>query len=142
MAEPTITCPNCKTEIKLNESLAGPLLEATRRDFEKRLKQKDIDLAATLKEEATKIAVEEARKAKLALSNELEQKPAPSPSWKRTLPRTTPSSPKRRRPKPISCASSVSSTPSCAKRTCRSRSESRRASMPRANRRARKSRAN
>ena len=74
MAEPTITCPNCKTEIKLNESLAGPLLEATRRDFEKRLKQKDVDLAATLKEEATKIAVEEARKAKLALSNELEQK--------------------------------------------------------------------
>lgn len=74
MAEPTIVCPNCKTEIKLNESLAGPLLEATRRDFEKRLKQKDTDLAATLKEEATKIAVEEARKAKLALSNELEQK--------------------------------------------------------------------
>ena len=74
MAEPTIVCPNCKTEIKLTESLAGPLLEATRRDFEKRLKQKDTDLAATLKEEATKIAVEEARKAKLALSNELEQK--------------------------------------------------------------------
>jgi len=74
MAEPTIVCPNCKTEIKLNESLAGPLLEATRRDFQKRLKQKDTDLAAKLTEEATKIAVEEARKAKLALSNELEQK--------------------------------------------------------------------
>ena len=65
MAEPTVICPNCKTEIKLNESLAGPLLEATRRDFEKRLKQKDTDLAATLKEEAAKIAVEEARKARL-----------------------------------------------------------------------------
>ena len=74
MAEPTITCPNCKTEIKLNESLAGPLLEATRQDFEKRLKQKDTDLAAKLKEEGAKIAAEEARKAKLALSNELEQK--------------------------------------------------------------------
>lgn len=74
MAEPTVTCPNCKTEIKLNESLAAPLLEATRRDFEKRLKQKDADLAATLKEEAAKIAAEEARKARLALSNELEQK--------------------------------------------------------------------
>jgi hypothetical protein len=24
MTEPTITCPNCKTEIKLTESLAGP----------------------------------------------------------------------------------------------------------------------
>jgi len=74
MAEPTITCPNCKTEIKLNESLAGPLLEATRQDFEQRLKQKDTDLAAKLKEEATKIAAEEARKAKFALSTELDQK--------------------------------------------------------------------
>ena len=26
MAEPTDICPNCKTEIKLNESLAAPLL--------------------------------------------------------------------------------------------------------------------
>ena len=65
MAEPTVICPNCKTEIKLNESLAGPLQEATRRDFEKRLKQKDADLATTLREEATKIAAEEARKARL-----------------------------------------------------------------------------
>ena len=52
MAEPTIICPNCKTEIKLTESLAAPLLEATRSDFEKRLRQKDTDLAAKLKEEA------------------------------------------------------------------------------------------
>ena len=74
MAEPTITCPNCKTEIKLTESLAAPLLEATRIDFEKRLRQKDTDLAAKLKEEAGKIATEEARKAKLALSGELDQK--------------------------------------------------------------------
>ena len=29
MAEPTVTCPNCKTEIKLTESLAAPLLEAS-----------------------------------------------------------------------------------------------------------------
>ena len=45
MAEPTIICPNCKTEIKLTESLAAPLLEATRLDFEHRLKQKDADIA-------------------------------------------------------------------------------------------------
>ena len=37
MTEPTITCPNCKTEIKLTESLAGPLLAATRLQFEKQL---------------------------------------------------------------------------------------------------------
>jgi len=74
MAEPTIVCPNCKTEIKLTESLAAPLLEATRRDFEQRMKQKDADLAAKLKEEGAKIAAEEARKAKLALATELEQR--------------------------------------------------------------------
>jgi hypothetical protein len=74
MAEPTIVCPNCKTEIKLTESLAAPLLEATRRDFEQRIKQKDADLAAKLKEEGARIAADEARKAKLALSTELEQK--------------------------------------------------------------------
>lgn len=31
MAEPTITCPNRKTEIKLTESLAAPLPEARRK---------------------------------------------------------------------------------------------------------------
>ena len=85
MAEPTIVCPNCKTEIKLNESLAGPLLEETRRDFEKRLKQKDTDLAAKLKEEAAKIATEEARKAKLALSSELDQKTRAVAELEKTL---------------------------------------------------------
>jgi len=34
MTEPTITCPNCKIEIKLTESLAAPLLESTRKQFE------------------------------------------------------------------------------------------------------------
>ena len=99
MTEPTITCPQCKTEIKLTESLAAPLLEATKRDFEQRLAQKDADaakreaalrereaalakdkerfdeqLAEKLKIECSKIAAEEARKAKLALSQDLEQK--------------------------------------------------------------------
>ena len=34
MNEPTIICPSCKTEIKLNESLAAPLIEATRQQYE------------------------------------------------------------------------------------------------------------
>jgi len=34
MTEPTIICPNCKTEIKLTESLAAPLIESTRKQFE------------------------------------------------------------------------------------------------------------
>jgi type III restriction enzyme len=33
MQEPTITCPKCKNEIKLNESLAAPLIEATHREY-------------------------------------------------------------------------------------------------------------
>lgn len=99
MTEPTITCPQCKTEIKLTESLAAPLLEATKKDFEQRLAQKDADgakrdavlrereavlaksqetfeeqVADKLKLERNKIATEEARKARLALSNDLEQK--------------------------------------------------------------------
>ena len=45
MTEPTIICPNCNTEIKLNESLAAPLIAATRKQFEQQLAQKDSDIA-------------------------------------------------------------------------------------------------
>jgi hypothetical protein len=99
MAEPTIICPKCKNEIKLTESLAAPLIESTRLDFEKRLAQKDLDVAGREKsiqeredalskqkdslesqvaervqQERGKIATDEARKAKLALTNDINQK--------------------------------------------------------------------
>ena len=92
MTEPTIICPNCKTEIKLTESLAGPLLEATRRDFERRLALKESDISTReaalskakeslddqvtekLKQERAKIVADEARKARLSLATEFEQK--------------------------------------------------------------------
>lgn len=45
MTEPTITCPHCKTEIRLTESLAAPLIAATRQQFERQLGQKDEDIA-------------------------------------------------------------------------------------------------
>jgi len=45
MPEPLITCPSCHTEIKLTESLAAPLVEATRSEFERRLREKDSDVA-------------------------------------------------------------------------------------------------
>lgn len=45
MTEPMIVCPNCKTEIKLTESLAAPLISATRKQFEQQLVQKDSDIA-------------------------------------------------------------------------------------------------
>src|SRR6266487_6027461 len=98
MAEPTIICPKCRNEIKLTESLAAPLLESTRREFEQRLAQKDIDIASReksvrageealakakeslesqiaekLQQERARIAAEEAKKAKLALGNDLNQ---------------------------------------------------------------------
>jgi hypothetical protein len=41
MTEPTITCPSCQTEIRLTESLAGPLVEQTRREFAQQLAAKD-----------------------------------------------------------------------------------------------------
>lgn len=99
MSEPTIVCPSCKTEIKLTESLAAPLIESTRRDYEKRLAQKDADtakreaeirlreeavtkakeqldeqMAEKLRAERNRIAAEEAKKAKLALQNDLDQR--------------------------------------------------------------------
>ena len=103
MTEPTITCPNCKTEIKLTESLAAPLIESTRKQFEQQLAQKDSDIAAReqamrekekqlaeakntldaqvasqveeqLKKDRTRIAGEESKKAKLAAATDLEQK--------------------------------------------------------------------
>jgi hypothetical protein len=103
MTEPTIVCPNCKTEIKLTESLAAPLIETTRKQFEQQLAQKDSDIAQReqamrekekqlieakhrldeqvadqveeqLKKDRTRIATEEAKKAKQASALDLEQK--------------------------------------------------------------------
>lgn len=51
MTEPTITCPSCQTEIRLTESLAGPLVEQTRREFALQLAAKD-QLVAQAQEQA------------------------------------------------------------------------------------------
>jgi hypothetical protein len=99
MAEPTVVCPQCQTEIKLTESLAAPLLESVRRDYQQRLSQKDADISKRekllneraesvekakqnldqqveqkLQLERVRIIAEEAKKAKLALGNDLDQK--------------------------------------------------------------------
>ena len=99
MAEPTVVCPQCRSEIKLTESLAAPMLEAVRRDYEQRLSQKDADMtrreqalaqrseslekakatldqqiAQRLEQERLRIAAEEQRKAKLAFGNDLDHK--------------------------------------------------------------------
>ncbi|PSH05048.1 MAG: DUF2130 domain-containing protein [Acidobacteria bacterium] len=101
--EPTIICPKCKAEIPLTESLAAPLLEATRKQYEGKLSQKDKEIeqreevlreqekkvaeakrkldqqiaeqvAEQVKTEQARIVAEEAKKAKLASASEIEAK--------------------------------------------------------------------
>ena len=103
MSEPTITCPKCRTEIRLTESLAAPLIAATRQQYELQLLQKDeaiakreLDIrekerqvgeskrnldeqvadqvAAQLKTERARVMADEAKKAKLASAAELDAK--------------------------------------------------------------------
>ena len=62
-ADPAITCPHCKNEVRLTESLAAPLVEATREHYE-----------AKLRAERAAITAAEAKKAKLELAAELEQR--------------------------------------------------------------------
>jgi hypothetical protein len=98
-SEPIIKCPSCGTEIKLTESLAAPLLEGERKEFARKLRERDEQMAererklndekaelakATgaleenverrLKQERQAIAEKEAKKARQALSDELEGK--------------------------------------------------------------------
>jgi len=99
MSEPTIICPQCGFETKLTESLTAPLIESTKRDYEARIAQKDVEysnrenllrdrelmlskekesidsqVTAKLKLERLAIAQDESKKAKLALALDLEQK--------------------------------------------------------------------
>jgi hypothetical protein len=98
MADQIITCPNCKTEIKLNEQLAGPLIKAIKKEYERKLQQKDSEITereeevrrqlktiekskrsideqieARTKTLRLEISTEEAAKARRVLKNELEQ---------------------------------------------------------------------
>lgn len=99
VAEPEIVCPTCATSIKLTESLAAPLIAESRRQFEQQLAVKEADfskreaalkktaddvasareaiddeVAARLKAERVSIAEAEAKKARIALAGDLEQR--------------------------------------------------------------------
>lgn len=103
MSDSIITCPSCKKDFKLNESLAAPIIEATKKQFEEKLLQKDAEIlkreeglsakekqiteekrkfneqvadqvAAQLGSERVRIAEEESKKAKSALAADLENK--------------------------------------------------------------------
>lgn len=103
MTDLTVTCPNCHTVIPLTKSLAAPLIAATRQQYEQQLREKDevvakrelsvrerekqlvearrtLDdqvadqVAAQLKTERARVADEEGKKARHALSAELDGK--------------------------------------------------------------------
>src|SRR5713101_2502353 len=99
MSEPIIVCPSCKAEIKLTESLAFPLVESTRKEYENKIRQiqagitqreaellnqqaalaseresieEQVNLRLTAERE--RISAEEGRKARLLVSADIEQK--------------------------------------------------------------------
>jgi hypothetical protein len=99
MSEPTIICPNCKSEIRLTESLAAPLIEVTRLQFEHTIAEKEAEItkreaaideqkaaiektreaideqvSQKLKAEREKIIVEEAKKARRILETDIDRK--------------------------------------------------------------------
>jgi hypothetical protein len=99
MTEPTLTCPTCRTQIKLTESLAAPLIEDTRRRYDDQLARKeaevagreaairdqqaqiaadrdsiDAQVAAKVDEERGRIAAAEAQKAKRLVAVDLDHK--------------------------------------------------------------------
>ena len=103
MTEPLISCPRCKAEIPLTESLAAPLIKATRQQYEQQLLQKDAEIArqelgirererevteakrtldaqiasqvaTQLNSERSRLIAEETRKAKLAAAAELDSR--------------------------------------------------------------------
>src|SRR4029079_5492413 len=96
VTDPQIVCPNCRTQIKLTESLAAPMIAASRKQFEAQLAAKEAEfgrrearlrqtqdelararetldeqVAARLDAERVAIAAAEARKARLALADDL-----------------------------------------------------------------------
>ena len=99
MSDPQIICTNCGTEIKLTESLAAPIIAAARKQFDAQLAAKEADfgrreaqlrqtqddlakaresldeqVATKLRAERAAIAEAEAKKARLALADDLGQR--------------------------------------------------------------------
>jgi hypothetical protein len=99
MTEPTLTCPTCRTEIKLTESLAAPLIADTRKRYEAQLAHQeaeiaareaairqqqeqiaaarlsiDVEVAAKLDQERARIAAVEAQKARRIVAIDLENR--------------------------------------------------------------------
>ena len=92
MSEATLTCPNCNSEINLDESLAAPLIAATKKEFQDKLSAqedemlkreqllqkevKDLDVTVNnkLEEERGKLIADATEKAKLLVASDIDQK--------------------------------------------------------------------
>jgi hypothetical protein len=99
MSDPTITCPKCHSHVPLTESLLAPLMSATRQEYERKIADKDRDIAGregalrdgraalekaraeldrqvfeTLQNERKRIAAEEAEKARRLAAADIENK--------------------------------------------------------------------
>lgn len=96
--QPTILCPKCGTSVPLTEALAAPLIQATRAEFEQRLKQQNaaidaerskvhdreraaqqneqklLDREAALRQQQGQLAQEVERKTQAAVATQLEQR--------------------------------------------------------------------
>jgi hypothetical protein len=72
MADMKIACPNCNTNIPLTESLAAPLLKATKAKYEQALAQKDRDLAT--REETVRAQQAALEQDRASLDQQVEEK--------------------------------------------------------------------
>lgn len=103
MSDPTITCPKCKTEIKLTETLTAPLLEAERKRYREhldketeklRLREKEAEAALNnvaaeverqVREQRATIAAEEAKRARLVLESDIQAQSVENNALKEAL---------------------------------------------------------
>ena len=99
MFDTVVVCPSCGEKIKLTESLAAPVVAAIKQEYEKKLAEKDTEVSereAALREQEKEVATaraqvnaaidegirrerqtiagEEAKKARLLVSDELDEK--------------------------------------------------------------------
>jgi hypothetical protein len=72
VTEPKIICPNCSHEIKLTESLAAPLIEATRKKFHEQLAAKDVEFSK--KEEALRLQQDEVTRARETIEDQVAER--------------------------------------------------------------------
>ena len=72
MSEPTVTCPSCHSEIRLTDSLAAPLIAATRKDYEARLAGKEREMAG--REEGLRSLQREVEEARRSLDLQVSEK--------------------------------------------------------------------